>query len=135
MSALKILLVDDSLTSLMWQRMILEHEDYHVVTAKDGAAGCAAALAERPDLILMDVTMPTMGGTDACRAIRANPRTARIPVIMVATKSGLSLLESAGDCGYDDYILKPFERSDLLARVRAVLGQAAVPMTQAVGAA
>lgn len=128
MSALKILLVDDSLTSLMWQRMILEHEDYHVVTAKDGAEGVAAALAQRPDLILMDVTMPNMGGIDACRAIRANPLTARIPVIMVATKSGLSLLEAAGDCGCDGYILKPFERSHLLAKVRAMLGQAAVVM-------
>jgi len=134
MSAKKILVVDDSLTSLMWQRMILAGEDYQVVTAKDGREGVASALAERPDLILMDVTMPNMDGVEACRAIRANPATRAIPVIMVATKSGLKLLEGSAGCGHDDYLLKPFERSDLLAKVRRFLGHAAVAMSAPVGA-
>ena len=136
MSAKKILVVDDTLTSLMWQRMVLESEDYVVVTAKDGRDGVAMALAERPDLILMDVQMPNMDGIEACRALRANRATGNVPVIMVATKSGLALLERAADCGHDDHILKPFERSDLLAKVRRFLGYSAVEMTTpAVGAA
>ena len=130
MSAKKILVVDDSLTSLMWQRMILVQEDYQVVTAKDGREGVASAIAARPDLILMDVTMPNMDGIEACRAIRANPATRDVPVVMVATKTALKLLEASADCGHDDYILKPFERSDLLAKVRRFLGHAAVPMSE-----
>jgi len=134
MSAKKILVVDDSLTSLLWQRMVLEQEDYHVITAKSGREGVESALAERPDLILMDVTMPEMDGVEACRAIRANLSTRHVPVIMVSTKSALRVLEDAGDFGYDAHILKPFERSGLLDQVRGVLGHAAVEIEEPVGA-
>jgi CheY-like chemotaxis protein len=135
MSARKILVVDDTLTSLMWQRMVLESEDYVVITAKDGQEGVATARAERPDLILLDVTMPGMDGIEACRALRADPATKKVPVIMVATKSGLAQLEKCGGCGHDDHILKPFERSDLLAKVRHFLGYSAVALTAPVDAA
>jgi CheY-like chemotaxis protein len=134
MSAKKILVVDDTLTSLMWQRMVLEQEDYVVVTAKDGREGVAAALAAKPDLILMDVAMPNMDGIEACRALRASGTTSHIPVIMVATKSGLAQIKESANCGHDDFIMKPFERSDLLTKVRRILGHAAVEMAEPVGA-
>ena len=134
MSAKKILAVDDTLTSLLWQRMVLEQEDYLVVTAKDGAEGVATAVAERPDLILMDVTMPGMSGVDACRALRANLATRRIPVVMIATRSGLDVLNAAADCGHVGYILKPFERSTLLSKVRELLGHSAVEIAEPLGA-
>ena len=102
MSVKKILVVDDSLTSLMWQRMILGGEKYSVVTANDGQEGVATAVSEKPDLILMDVVMPKMNGFEACRALRANVATSRVPVIMVTTKSAANSVEEGYESGCTD---------------------------------
>jgi CheY-like chemotaxis protein len=82
----KILLVDDSSTVLLMERMILSKSDYDVVTAKDGQEGVEKALSEHPDLILMDVVMPRMDGFEACRRLREQDATKEIPVIMVTTR-------------------------------------------------
>ena len=97
----KILLVDDSSTVLLMERMILSKYAYDVVTAKDGAEGVEKAIAERPDLILMDVVMPRMDGFEACRRIREQEDTREIPVIMVTTRGELASVESgyASGCG------------------------------------
>jgi DNA-binding response OmpR family regulator len=119
----KILLVDDSSTVLLMERMILSKSAYDVVTAKDGQEGFEKALAERPDLILMDVVMPRMDGFEACRRLREREDTRTIPVIMVTTRGELASLEAGYSSGCSDYVTKPINGLELLAKVRSCLGQ------------
>ena len=119
----KILVVDDSATSLMWQRMILGQEKFEVFTAKDGQEGVDVALAQRPDLVLMDVVMPKMNGFEACRALRATDAMREVPVIMVTTRSEYKNVEEAYESGCNDYITKPIDKLELLTKVRSYLGQ------------
>ena len=119
----KILLVDDSSTVLLMERMILSKSEYDVVTAKDGQEGFEKALAEKPDLILMDVVMPRMDGFEACRRLREREDTRAIPVIMVTTRGELASLEAGYSSGCSDYVTKPINGLELLAKVRSCLGQ------------
>lgn len=118
----KILLVDDSSTVLLMERMILSRNAYDVVTARDGVEGVERAVAERPDLILMDVIMPRMDGFQACRALRERPETAHIPVIMVSTRGELANVETGYASGCTDYVTKPIDGMELLTKVRSCLG-------------
>jgi DNA-binding response OmpR family regulator len=119
----KILLVDDSSTVLLMERMILSKSEYDVVTARDGQEGVEKALTEKPDLILMDVVMPRMDGFEACRKLREQDDTKSIPVIMVTTRGELASVESGYSSGCNDYVTKPINGLELLAKVRSCLGQ------------
>jgi CheY-like chemotaxis protein len=119
----KILLVDDSNTVLMMERLILAHRHYDLVTARNGVEGVARARSDRPDLILLDVMMPQMGGLDALSAIRADEATRDIPVILVTTRSEADTMESGYARGCNDYVTKPVNSSELLAKVRNLLGE------------
>ena len=70
MSKKRVLVVDDSATAVLWQRLILERESYEVITAANGAEAVQRAVTDRPDLVLLDVVMPQMDGITACRTIR-----------------------------------------------------------------
>ena len=119
----RILIVDDSATSLLWQGMILARGGvYDVLTARDGQGGIDTALAEQPDLILMDVAMPGMGGYEACRALRTNDATAAVPVIMVSTKGESGRADEGRESGCNDHITKPIDKLELLAKVKSFLG-------------
>jgi DNA-binding response OmpR family regulator len=119
----KILLVDDSSTVLLMERMILSKNEYDVVTARDGQEGVEKARAEKPDLILMDVVMPRMDGFEACRKLREQDETKAIPVIMVTTRGELGSVENGYSSGCSDYVTKPINGLELLAKVRSCLGQ------------
>jgi DNA-binding response OmpR family regulator len=119
----KILLVDDSSTVLLMERMILSKSEYDVVTARDGVEGLEKARAERPDLILMDVVMPRMDGFEAVKQLRAEDATRAIPVIMVTTRGELTSVEAGYASGCNDYVTKPINGLELLAKVRSCLGQ------------
>lgn len=121
----KILLVDDSATALMWERMILKSEPYSLLTASDGMEAVETAKRELPDLILMDVVMPRMSGFEACQALRATPGTRSVPIIMVTTRSEAQNVEAGFTSGCTDYITKPIDRLELLAKVRSCLSGAA----------
>ncbi len=123
MNRKKILLVDDSSTVLLLERMLLSKSEYDVVTARDGLEGVEKAMSEKPDLILMDVMMPRMDGFEACRKLRAQDDTREIPVIMVTTRTELASMETGHVNGYDAYVTKPINGLDLLAKVRSCLGQ------------
>ena len=119
----KILLVDDSSTVLLMERMILSKNQYDVVTAKDGVEGVEKAVAEKPDLILMDVVMPRMDGFEACRKLREQDDTKAIPVIMVSTRGELASVETGYAAGCNEYVTKPINGLELLAKVRSCLGR------------
>ena len=115
----KILLVDDSTTVLMMEKMILSKEAYELVTAKNGEEAVEKALAERPDLILMDVVMPGLNGFQATRAISRDPTTRTVPIILCTSKSQETDKIWGLRQGARDYIVKPVKREELLAKITA----------------
>ena len=121
----KILLVDDSSTVLMMEKMVLAKGPYQVVTACDGVEGVARAKSEQPDAILLDVMMPNLDGLSACAAIRADPVTAHIPIIMVTTRGEEHNIETAFRNGCTDYVTKPINGVELLTKLTNILGVSA----------
>lgn len=118
----RILLVDDSRIVLRVEQMILSKGPYEITTACDGAEGLERALANPPDLILMDLVMPRMDGFEAMRRLRESEATRLIPVIMVTTLGAADSMEAGFECGCSDYVTKPIEATLLLAKVRDHLG-------------
>ena len=118
-----LLLVDDSKTILLMERMILGGGAYDLITALDGEEAVEKARAELPDLILMDVVMPRMNGFEACRRIRSGEATSDIPVIMVTTRGELESVEAGYESGCADYVIKPIDAQELLAKVQSCLGE------------
>jgi PleD family two-component response regulator len=117
----KILLVDDSATALMMEQMVLGR-DYDVVTAKDGAEALKVAVAERPDLILLDVVMPKMGGFEVTRVLRGIEITKSIPIILVTTRGEAENVKAGFASGASDYVTKPINKGELLAKIARHLG-------------
>jgi DNA-binding response OmpR family regulator len=121
MSRKKILLVDDSSTILMMEKFILRNGPYELVTATNGEEGVRKAAEHLPDLILLDVIMPKMGGFEACRLIRSTEETKSIPIIMVTTRGEAANVEAGWANGCTDYVTKPINSIELLAKVRNFL--------------
>jgi DNA-binding response OmpR family regulator len=121
MSNKTILLVDDSITTLMMEQMVLRTQPYKLITARNGREAVEKSAAERPDLILLDVMMPEMNGFEACRRIRENRETVQTPIIMVTTRGEENSVETGFQNGCNDYITKPINGTELLAKVRALL--------------
>jgi CheY-like chemotaxis protein len=118
----KILLVDDSATVLMMERMILATERFEIVTAANGEEAQERARQEQPDLILMDIVMPKLNGIQACRALKQDPQTKHIPVILVSTRGEAESLEAGYSSGCNDYVTKPVNSAELLGKIRNLLG-------------
>lgn len=124
MPAKKVLVVDDSRTSLFMETMILRKHHYEVVTACDGVEAIEQALRERPDLVLMDVVMPRLTGIEACRELRQRPDTRALPIILCTTRGESENVDSGFDAGCDDYVTKPIRPLELLLKVNACLERA-----------
>ncbi len=118
----KILMVDDSPTTLMMEKVILRSGSYELVTAADGLEAVEKAVAEHPDLILMDVVMPRMTGFEACRTLRERADTRAIPIILVTTRGEGTNVETGFASGCTDYVTKPIDAVELLAKVKDQLG-------------
>ncbi|MFA5352748.1 MAG: response regulator transcription factor [Thermodesulfovibrionales bacterium] len=117
-----ILVIDDDPDILRVLRANLELHRFGVVTAGSWAEGQQALAAKRPDLLILDLTLPDGDGIDLCRAVRKeNPR---LPVIMLTARDTISDKVMGLECGADDYVVKPFETLELLARIRACLRRA-----------
>ncbi len=101
--------------------ILAEADGEAALAAANGAS--ASAFGIRPDLVLLDWTMPKMSGIDVCRALRANPATAAIPIILLTAKAQESEVERGFAAGADDYIVKPFSPREMLRRVDALLGR------------
>ena len=115
---MKILVVDDEKLLVKGMKFNLENEGYEVMTAYDGAAAVELEKKENFDLIVMDVMMPGLSGSDACMKIR---EFSDVPVIMLTARSEDSDKLMGFACGADDYVTKPFNILELKARIRALL--------------
>lgn len=118
----KILLVDDSSTILMMEKMMLNIGVYDLITARNGIEAVSKATAEQPDLILMDVNMPQMDGFEALKCLRNQSVTQNTPVIMVTTRGEAANIQTGFDNGCNDYLTKPIDNLELLTKVKSYLG-------------
>ena len=116
-----ILVVDDELPIIELIQYNLKKEGFTVLTAENGAQALELARSKKPDLIILDLMLPDMGGFDICRILRNDSSTARIPIIMATAKTSDSDIVSGLELGADDYITKPFSPKVLVARVKSVL--------------
>src|SRR6476660_9706886 len=120
----KILIVEDEPAMVAGLRDNFEYEGYEVISAEDGVAGLERALADNPDLVVLDVMMPKMSGLEVCKQLRA--KRPSLPIIML-TARGQEVDKVVGlELGADDYVTKPFSIRELMARVKAVLRRTAV---------
>lgn len=114
----KILIVDDDLNICELLRLYLQKDGFQTVVVNDGTAAIEAAKNEAPDLILLDIMLPKMDGWQVCREIRKN---STVPIIMLTAK-GETFDKILGlELGADDYVTKPFDAKEIVARVKAVL--------------
>ena len=116
--AISVLIVEDDRNIQELLQLYLEKEGYAVTVASDGGQGLAKFRAIKPDLVLLDVMMPVMDGWAVCKAIRADSQT---PIIMLTAKGETDDKVTGLKSGADDYVTKPFEMKELLARIEAVL--------------
>jgi two-component system cell cycle response regulator DivK len=116
----KILIVEDVDFNKDLLVQLLE-DDYQILTADDGAAGIAAAERERPDLILMDLSLPVIDGWEATRRLKANPEVTNIPIIALTAHAMKGDAERARACGCDDYLTKPIDEDLLFEKLNRFL--------------
>lgn len=120
----RILLVDDSPVVRMAERLVLQGAaDYELIEANDGREAVEKALAEQPDLILLDIVMPHMSGFEVCEKLRSEPKTADLPIIMVTTRGEAEHVECGYQSGCNDYVTKPIDGTELLEKIRNLLGE------------
>jgi CheY-like chemotaxis protein len=105
----------------------LLEEDYRILTAADGAAGVETAARERPDLILMDLSLPVIDGWEATRRLKARPETEAIPIIALTAHAMQGDEDKARACGCDDYLTKPIDEDQLFAKLERFLGRGGRP--------
>jgi two-component system phosphate regulon response regulator PhoB len=123
----RILAVDDEADLLELVEYNLREAGYSVATAKDGAGALAEVRRQRPDLILLDLMLPDISGTEICKRLRRDPDTEGIPIVML-TARGQEIDRVVGfELGADDYIVKPFSPRELVLRIGAVLRRAQTP--------
>ncbi len=118
----KVLYVEDNDDNVFMLKMRLELlGDFEVLTAEDGERGCAMAVSEHPDIILMDLEMPVMDGWEATRRLKSNPQTRDIPIIALSAHALAGEREKALAAGCNEYDTKPIEFDRLVSTVRGIL--------------
>jgi DNA-binding response OmpR family regulator len=119
----KILVADDSKTALMITNMALAKKPYDVATAGDGEEAIMKALADRPDLIVLDIVMPKLDGFETCRRLRSHASTKDVPIIMLTTRGEEENMAVGVESGCTEYLTKPLNVTEFLAKVRTHLGE------------
>ena len=123
MADIKIMVVDDDSNICELLRLYLEKEGFLAVTAADGEQALALFETEQPDLMLLDVMMPRVDGWQVCREVR---KKSQCPIIMITAKGEVFDRVLGLELGADDYVVKPFETKEVIARIRAVLRRSGV---------
>jgi len=121
MSNKTILNVEDNEYNLKIVRQLLSRTSYRLIEAMDGEQGVATAHNELPDLILMDIQLPKLSGLDATRRLRADPKTAHIPIIVITSFALSGDSEKAKDAGASAYLAKPYSPRELLQMIRKLV--------------
>lgn len=116
-----ILIADDEPNIVISLEFLLQREGYRVLVARDGVEALAAIRAERPDLVLLDVMMPKFNGFEVCERLKNDEATRIIPVIMVTALNEIEDKIRATEAGADDFVSKPFNKLELLTRVKSLL--------------
>ncbi len=117
----KVLIADDAVDIVRLLACSLSHQGYDVLVAHNGRQALEVAAAERPDVVLLDIAMPELDGLEVCRRLKADPRLAAIPVILVTGKDRDDDIVAGLDAGADDYVVKPFSDEILAARLRSAI--------------
>jgi DNA-binding response OmpR family regulator len=118
----RVLIVEDEQDSAGLIKHTLERGgEIEAQTVDSGDAALQAVTDRQPDLMILDLNLPVMGGLEVCRVLRSRPQTAKLPIIMLTARTGESDRVTGLDVGADDYVTKPFSLRELAARVRAVL--------------
>ena len=118
MSDKTVLYVEDNEYNLKMVRQLLARTAYQLIEARDGQLGVQTALRELPDLILMDIQLPKLSGLDATRRLRADPKTAAIPIIVITSFALSGDDQKAKDAGASAYLAKPYSPRELLQMIR-----------------
>ncbi len=113
-----ILYVEDNEFNIKIVRQLLSRTSYRLIEAKDGVSGVSAAQNELPDLILMDVQLPALSGLEATRQLRADPKTAAIPIVVITSFALSGDAEKAKAAGASAYLAKPYSPRELLQMIR-----------------
>lgn len=116
-SEYKILVVDDVMTNVLLLEVLLQKEQFHVITANDGKAALDAISNEKPDLILLDINMPNMNGFEVVKEIKKSSQYREIPVIFLTAMNDTENIVKGFELGGSDYIIKPFNKEELMARI------------------
>lgn len=122
---MKVLVVDDDSDIRELVTFKLEQLGHTVIAEADGQAGLAAAIAECPDLVLLDVMMPKLTGLEVCQRIRAEESIKDVPVLLITARTQEADIERGFAVGADDYIVKPFSPRELASRVATTLARKA----------
>ena len=121
--SLKILIVEDDSGISENLQALLHAKGYQVFAASDGATGVDMARKEMPDLMLLDLLLPKMGGFDVCKMLKTDPATKQIKIIMITELSQMADVEKAFQIGASEYIIKPFDSDRLFKKLDKVIAQ------------
>ncbi len=117
----KILVVEDSRNIAAMISLCLEEQGYAVLLSEDGIEAVRSAFEDAPDLVLLDLVLPRMSGLTVLRALRDNPMTSGMPVIVISARAQKEDIQEAYSLGADDYLVKPFTPSELTERISSLL--------------
>jgi two-component system, OmpR family, alkaline phosphatase synthesis response regulator PhoP len=117
----KVLIVDDNVQNLELLQAYLEDLEVETIAAYDGPEALASVAKDHPDLLLLDIMMPQMSGFEVCKRLKGDPNTCNIPIIMVTALNEFGDIERGIESGTDDFVSKPVNKLELIARVKTML--------------
>lgn len=117
----RILIIEDDRSTARLTEYTLQQAGYEVDVASDGFEGLRRALAEHPDLIILDIMLPGLDGYEVCHRVRQKPETANLPILMISAKARQDDKDIGLRVGADEYLTKPVDPSEILARVESLL--------------
>jgi DNA-binding response OmpR family regulator len=118
----KVLIVEDYPAISEMMASILGTEGFKSIIAPDGTTGLEKAYSETPDLILLDIMLPEINGFEVCKKLKADPKTSKIPIIIISVRAGEESIRKGKELGADEYLPKPFDPFKLIELVKKYLG-------------